>query len=118
MMLNIFFLSLLLVSGVDAFLVGTFPAPAASVAQNIVIMNAPIAGTDKAKAGALSIRVATPTSASCLLAKTKKQVAISERGKGARDPLRWISPGNPYMWFVYFFAFIIAVPPLKEAGIL
>jgi hypothetical protein len=41
-----------------------------------------------------------------------------EYGKGALDPLRWISPLNPYMLFVYMFGFILVVPVLKDAGIL
>lgn len=48
----------------------------------------------------------------------KKEPTEVEYGKGAFDPLRWISPLNPYMLFVYMFVFIFMVPVLKDAGIL
>lgn len=114
MMRNLFLLALFF-CGVDAF-IGRSAAPIAVQVQSSV----PQVVVEKAIAPSMLVdrrKNASASTSTTLFAK-KKQDNVPEYGKGALDPLRWISPLNPYMLFVYMFAFIIAVPSLKEAGIL
>ena len=44
----------------------------------------------------------------------KKSKDEKKEGPSLELILRWISPLNPYMWFVYFFVFIIGVDAVKH----
>jgi hypothetical protein len=64
--------------------------------------------------GAVDLRKAPTSTAAAVGPLFVKKNKVSEKSTGGTtDPLKLISPANPYMWFVYMIGFIYAADFFK-----
>jgi len=89
-------LSVLALALLSAPSVGAFVAPTRVPACPVIVAHLPT-----------SFVAPTPLYA---VKKPKEE----KEGVSAELILRWISPANPYMWFIYMFAFIIGADFFKH----